>query len=888
MRKSLKKFLFVVSLVSATFAAFALGKRDVTYRDVENMDSWQETFDINEKKEGKYNIYVEAKDKGGNSSIAGPYNLFIDPDSDYAISGITNPINNMRVPGNLNIVGTCVDDDGVAEVWLVFDGGEPVKAEGKEFWSYYLDTNELAEGPHTIEVWGVDVNGLSSQEKPKKKAFATWHLDRRQPVIAVTNHELGELVSGKISIKGTISDGNGIKALSYSLDNGENYLSTKISEDKKNGVWTFDLPIDTRLDKDGPAILWFKATDKMGSVGTYSYLYFIDNTKPDVKVVSPKEDEVCNGRFTVAGFAKDKVGLQKLSWSFNGQNGEFDLIPGNPYWSKEVDTRGINSKSIDFTVTALDTAGNLVVLKRNILLNQEADKPVVQIQFPENSAVVSGEAGSVFVRGIVTDDDGVASIEYSLDGGEAKTLESQGVFAAPLSEDADLSIGTHKITVTATDIHGVKGNPVTAVFTAMGPAPSFGTAKIGSADLVNGMLVHPESNPAYDVTVTSPSGITSVTYKVEYGDDAVFKEDTLTPKSPEKSSSVHIPLSDAPWGLLRITVTATDIYERVTEFKSLVNIKDLTYIHEDLLNAPLSEKIIEGNDNNGIEMSLISIGGAEYKGGMNVIIPHGGKESVPVVLKVETAEKSVSVTYTIEGEAETGGDVKQTGKAEFTGDHYEIKLANLPSRVTNLTVKAEAGKTSSATVRATFCVVRPVPEKRSLWTTGSIYWLPDANAVYNKSLNAYVIASEKDFIGYANVNGPVSPSVMTSGLSVSNEESTLGKTIKLTGLKDGAYRGVSVNVKDISGKSYSAPSVNIVVDSAAPELEIAAPANHQWVQTRTQITANATDANGIEKVEYSLDGGESWKEMSANVNQYSANINVSSFDDGLVGIDVRA
>ena len=122
MKKSLKKIIFCFILGASCFSAFTLGKRDAEYRDVEEMDSWQETFDINEKKEGKYNIYVEAKDKGGNTEIAGPYNLFIDPDSDYAISGITNPINNMRVPGNLNIVGTCVDDDAVAEVWLILDG----------------------------------------------------------------------------------------------------------------------------------------------------------------------------------------------------------------------------------------------------------------------------------------------------------------------------------------------------------------------------------------------------------------------------------------------------------------------------------------------------------------------------------------------------------------------------------------------------------------------------------------------------------------------------------------------------------------------------------------------------------------------------------------------
>ena len=884
MKKGLKKFLGASICFISMFTSFALGKKDVTYRDVENMDSWQETFDINEKPEGKYNIYVEAKDKGGNTEIAGPYNLFIDPDSDYAISGVTNPINNMRVPGNLNIVGTCVDDDGVAEVWLVLDGGEPVKAEGKEFWSYYLDTNELEEGLHTIEVWGVDVNGLSSQEKPKKKAFVSWHLDRRQPVTQVTNHELGELVSGKISIKGTVTDGNGIKSLSYSLDNGDTYVQTKISEDKNTGICTFDLPIDTRLSKDGPAILWFKATDRQGSVGTYSYLYFIDNTKPDVKIVSPKDNEVMNGRFTVAGYAKDKIGIQKLSWSFDGQTGDFPLVPGNPYWYHEVDTREVKAKSVDFIVTAVDTVGNVVTIKKTIPLNQEADKPIVTIQDSETGIVFENGTKSVFVRGLVSDDDGVASVEYSLDDGEAVEVKTDGVFSEEIQ--SEFAGGQHKITVVATDIHGIKGNPVSTTFTVMGEKIKFSNEKVGTASVVNGLLVHPEANPVYEISASSSSGIVSYAYKIETGIDEVYTTETFTTKAPEKSVSIKIPLATAPWGLIQITVSATDIFERTVEKKSLIDVKDLSYIHEDLLATSIQDKIIEGTDNAGITVNIVSINGEEYKGGMNVVIPHGATQPAVAVFNVETAEKSPSVTYTIDGDNEIGGDVKQTGKAEFVNGHYEVKLANLPSRVTTLTLTATAGKAVSGTCRVTFCVVRPVPEKRSSWKVGDIYWISGENVTYNEQLKGYVLSQGDALEGYANISLPISLTVNDgiNGLSAKAD----GKAISLIGIKDGIYRNVTLTARDGDGKTHTTPPVNIFVDSEPPAIEVVAPENHQWLQTRTQITANVTDANGIEKVEYSLDGGESWRDMTANINQYTANINVTAFNDGLIGLDIRA
>ena len=184
--KSQKVVLFL--LVSFLMVSvFARGKNDIETHEVENLNSWQEEFDLESKKPGKYNIMITAKDLGGNQYIEGPYNLYLDPDSDLPICGITNPYSNMRIVGNLNIVGTCVDDDGVDYVELVLDGDEdhPIRAEGAEFWSYYLDTVKLEEGPHTIKVTGYDINGL-----PGNPTTLTWQLDRLQPITTETTEEV--------------------------------------------------------------------------------------------------------------------------------------------------------------------------------------------------------------------------------------------------------------------------------------------------------------------------------------------------------------------------------------------------------------------------------------------------------------------------------------------------------------------------------------------------------------------------------------------------------------------------------------------------------------------------------------------------------------------------
>ncbi|MBQ0040210.1 MAG: hypothetical protein KBS64_07285 [Treponema sp.] len=616
MLKKVFALLLAVTLLPVSLSA----KRKVTSKSVGPENSWQEKFDINEETEhaaGKYNVLVTAEDKAGNETIAGPFNIYIDPKSDLPVSGITNPVQNMRVPGNLNIVGTCVDDDKVTEVWLILDGDEehPVKAQGTEFWSYFLDTTQLFEGPHTIEVYGIDngnpdaykdENGKVDQSRviPKKgeRTKVTWQLDRRAPVIEVTNLTMGQLVSGKIDLSGTVKDGNGINTLEYSLDGGKYYSFTSIKEEKykqrtEDGLMSefkFSVPVNTKDFSDGVATCWFRARDNAGSVGNYAFLYFIDNTNPDIKIVTPENNEVMNGVFTVAGYAKDINGIQKLSWQWGSESGDFELTPGNPYWVKEVNSIG-KSKSEVFTVTGTDTMGNTVVVKRTIPLNQEDDKPVVTIGYPSNGVEVEGEDGSLYIRGIVTDDDGVVSVSYKLDGGEEKTMDCLGVFYAPIP--GTLADGNHTVTVYGTDRFGVKGNPVTTTFKSKGVAPTFGGAvyKAGgkNTDFADGLTVNPEADGIYEIPVASTCGLASAEYKITWGSNGVVTGNANL-KGGEKNATVSIPLSgdELPWGVAKIEVKAKDIYGRESVNNAVVKIRDLTKMWTDKPGVYFTDSVI--------------------------------------------------------------------------------------------------------------------------------------------------------------------------------------------------------------------------------------------------------------------------------------------------------
>lgn len=568
-----------------SFLAFAGGKKDITEKQAETLDSWQESFDITDKKPGKYNIVVTAEDQGGNQNTAGPYNVMIDPDSDLPNISITNPIMDMRIPGNLNIVGICVDDDAVGYVELILDDDKSnvIRAEGTDFWSYYLDTTNLAEGRHTIKVYGVDINGV--QGHPVE---VSWHLDRRQPVTEVTNYEIGSLVSAEINLKGRVSDGNGIESLAYSVDGGVTYKNLKLEIDKKTGHGFFSAPIDTFEMKDGAAVCWFKAVDKQGSTGLSSFLFFVDNTKPAVRILSPEKDESVNGIFSVAGSAVDTVGLSKLEWTLGDTSGEFEIVAGNPYWVKEFDLRNYEKKSVVFSITATDTAGNRRTEKRTISVDSAADRAVIEVLYPATSAVMDATEQELFVRGIVKDDDGVSKLYYSVDDGTESAVECDGVFCVDLKEafakkmsSADnkvLANGSHKITLYAEDIHGVKGVPVTINFVAKGEKPVFNSTKISSSkeskDYKPGIEVHPESGTNFVTKVTAACGITSVEWFVNgkaYG--------KYVPSKAETTSTISVPLnSSMPWGVATVELVAKDIYDRESKQEFLLYLTNLTKI----------------------------------------------------------------------------------------------------------------------------------------------------------------------------------------------------------------------------------------------------------------------------------------------------------------------
>lgn len=841
----IKKTIFSLCLLAS---AVSLSARDVTERAVENMNSWQETFDL-ENKKGKYNVIVTAKDKGGNTTIGGPFNIFIDPNSDLPVIGITNPEPNLRVPGNLNIVGTCIDDDGVDYVELILDGAAPVRAKGKEFWSYFINTTQLEEGNHTIEAYGVDINGVKGNTVKH-----VWCLDRKEPLTAVNNYAMGALVSGVVQFDGVVSDGNGIAALDFSLDEGQTFESISLKKDKKGTDISFSYKLDTKKLADGPAVMWFFAHDGQGSIGFYPFLLFVDNTKPKIDIVYPAEKEVVKGAFTAAGIASDVVGLKSLKWSFNGDSGNFDIIAGNSYWVKEFNNVK-NIKSGKLIITAEDTAGNISTKERNIVLDSEGDRPKVSVAWPAPGASLA-EDEEFFVRGLAVDDDNVSKVRVLLDGNEIALLDSQGAFCQSLLTRGPVAKGNHKISVSAIDEYGVEGHATVVDFSAVGGKPWFNAVKVTNANI--------------EIEALTNAGFSQVWYAQEREEGA---GSPVGVKAGEKDLRrvITVPAASLGEGEVALRFHVTDTLGRSAEYLARAEIvaADKGYIVRNCTGAAV--KLPEDEEGPAIEITSPEAGGWV-------------RNSVRLTGSVSDAGGISSIEYSLDNGSQwnfiqfRSGSTSAAINSELNLEPYSEGLIPIDIRARNA-----AGRTSYYRIAVCKDVTPPAAQ----------ILVPEAEVVINGQNTIAILVSDNGALAKAEYGTPTtrngragvqrSQIPMSSGMAsviVGNDDYDLDQTM-------------SFYIVDAAGNETAITEFPFTVDreSDLPVVQVQIPFENQVITKDFTISGIVLDDDGPSTVAYRIDRG-AFKPVGEPSYSFKIDVPISEMTDNehtifLYAIDIN-
>ncbi len=541
-----------IAVLYAQESGTPMVKPDKEYKPATGLENWTYQYDTSTLKPGTYNILARAIDSAGNVSFSTPFNLIVDPESDKPIVRIVNPLAMARVGADLNIVGSCVDDDAVAAVDIKLDNDEWVRAQGTDYWSYYLKTAALADGPHSLAVRGIDSNGLAGSE-----SHVSFQLDRTKPLNTVTAPSFGSFVSGRLSVNGSVYDANGLSRVSYSLDSGATWVPLPNSYNKNTRTATFSLGVDTKKMPDGPTVLWLRSVDGVGSEGTAVFLYFVDNTKPDITIIAPSEDELINGACTIAGRVHDAVGVASLQWAYEKDAGTIALTPGNPYFSARFmapDKAG--AATVRFTAT--DTAGNVQVVAVTRQIDPRADLPVVSLAYPVAGSMVDD---AIRISGSARDDDGVASIVWKLDAGPETAVPTSGPFSFTIDSAAS---GPRTLSIRAIDVNGLAGPWLATPFSHAGAAPRLVLARAtdaaGERAFVPGMALSTlEGRAAISGSLEAANPLVDLSYTINDGAPVKL---TFAKTATGATFTVPIPAS-LPYGVLSIQVSATDSFGKV-------------------------------------------------------------------------------------------------------------------------------------------------------------------------------------------------------------------------------------------------------------------------------------------------------------------------------------
>jgi hypothetical protein len=176
-----------------------------------------------------------------------------------------------------------------------------------------------------------------------------------------------------------------------------------------------------------------------------------DSTPPSVAITSPAPGATVSGTASVTANASDNIGILNVQFKLDGVN--LDAADAtSPYafsWNTATTTNGSHT----LTAVARDAAGNtttsapVTITVSNAI---DATAPSVAMTAPAQGATVSG---TVTVSASASDNVGVTSVQFKLDGANLGALDTSAPYALSWSTTA-VPNGVHTLTAVARDAAG--------------------------------------------------------------------------------------------------------------------------------------------------------------------------------------------------------------------------------------------------------------------------------------------------------------------------------------------------------------------------------------------------------------------------------------------------
>jgi hypothetical protein len=517
-----------------------------------------------------------------------------------------------------------------------------------------------------------------------------------------------------------------------------------------------------------------------------------------------------------------------------------------------------------------DRAGNQSTHSASVTVDNIA--PVVAITAPTEGAVLSGP--SVLVSATASDANGISGVQFKLDGADLGALDTTSPYQVTWSSPTD---GAHILTAIAQDNAG-HSTTATSVSVTVGSgsppvvaltAPAEGALLAGSSILVSAVA-------------SDASGIVGVQFLLDGVD--------LGPM--DTSNDYEATWSNPTDGPHVLSAIARDAAGHTTTAASVSVVVDNTD-PVTTLTAPTGGSIVSGTavavsatatDNDvvvGVQFKLngANLGSedttAPYELAWNSTTATDGLHALAASTRDRAGHQTTStVSVTVDNTLPTVAVTAPADGAVLTGASVAVNAtASDASGIASVQFKLDGVNLGTADTQSPYQVTWSSPTNGSHVLTavatdnaGNARTATNATVVIDNILPVATVTSPAN-------GGRVSGASVPVTATATDNDAIAGVQFKLDGANLGtedttAPYGVTWNSTTATNASHvvaatardragnqSTHSVTVTVDNILPTVSVTAPTNGAVLRgTTVNVTANASDAQGIAGVQFKLDG----------------------------------
>jgi hypothetical protein len=280
------------------------------------------------------------------------------------------------------------------------------------------------------------------------RTFTT--LDATKPSVSITSPADNSSQTGTITVAVSASDNVGVDHVDF-------YVGGTLKQSLTGSPYNFSL--NTGDYTNGSYTLTAKAYDAAGNEQSASITVTINNittpppdtTPPTVSISSPAANSTFNitgSAFSINATAGDNIGVTKVEFYVDGSLKGTDST--GPY-SLSLSPGSLGGGNHTLTVKAYDAASNSTTSSPVQITVKDTQNPTVSVVSP---AAGSTQGGAISVQASASDNVGVSSVQFILDGnptpiGTANT--KTGSYYVVSLDTTPLTPGNHSIYAVAYD-----------------------------------------------------------------------------------------------------------------------------------------------------------------------------------------------------------------------------------------------------------------------------------------------------------------------------------------------------------------------------------------------------------------------------------------------------